>query len=113
MDKYSQVLNRVDFAGNDERHAANQRAVCRIGWEQSRLWIAFLQVLDDSQRLGQDPSVIFKRRDERLWIDGSVEGGKLLAAAAPQMDRHLLVSQSLQVERDTYSIGRRAAKERI
>ena len=31
MDEYPEVLNRVDFTSNDKRHAAHQRAICRIG----------------------------------------------------------------------------------
>src|SRR5437867_9290112 len=111
--QYAEILYRVDFAGDDQRHASHQRAVGGIARQQRRLGIFFIKILDDGERLGQNSSAVFQRGHERLRIDRLIGGGELLAAAAAQMDRRLLRVQAFQIESNAHTVRRRATEKSI
>jgi len=60
--QHAQILNRMDFAGDDQRHAAHQRLVGRIAGQQRRLRITFFEIFDDGERLSQDFAAVLQRR---------------------------------------------------
>jgi len=75
--------------------------------------VFFFQILNNRQRLSENAPAVFKRRNEGLRIDRFVSWAKLLAASSTQMDRHLLVIQAFQIERDPDTVRCGTAKESV
>ena len=51
--QHAQVVQRVDLAGDVVGQRAHARATGRVGRQQRRRGVGFVEVLDDRQRLGQ------------------------------------------------------------
>ncbi len=62
--EHAQIVERVHIRRDAERHRADLRAIHGSRREQRRIRIALLQVLDDGERLGEDRSLIFERREQ-------------------------------------------------
>ena len=70
----------------------------------------FLQIIHDRQRLHQDFAVIeLQRGHARLRIDGAELRPELRAAIAGKVNRHAVIGDALEIERDA---GAEAADER-
>src|SRR5207248_3735332 len=49
---------RMRVAGDDERESAHSRAATRVAWQQWRLRMRLLQILEDGERLEERRSVV-------------------------------------------------------
>ena len=76
------VLQGMDIAGDHQRQLAHARALGLIAGQKWRIRMCLFQVLQDRERLPEDPTAFFDRRDESLWIDGEVLGAAVLAVVA-------------------------------
>ena len=60
--EHAQILDRVNFAGDHQRHAAHQRFVGWVFRQQRRIWMGFFEIFDYRQGLGENPAVVLQRR---------------------------------------------------
>jgi hypothetical protein len=73
-----------------------------------------VEIIDDRQRLRQHLAVVeHERRHTSLDVDRLEFGAVLAAAILGQMDRHDLIIEPLQIERDANAVSRRRAEVRI
>ena len=102
------VVQRMDIAGDDQRHGADPRAVERARGQQGRLGEGLLQPFQDRQALGQDLAVAdLQRRGQPLRIERPVGGLTLLAL--DQVDGDGRIGHALQRQADPRAIGRPGA----
>ena len=75
--QHAQIVQRMDIAGDRERHRTHART--RVGSRQERRRrVLFIEVLDDRERLRQHCAVVVERRDQSLRIQREVVGGAML-----------------------------------
>ena len=107
--EHPQVVERMDVAGDGERHRAHGRAILCTARQQRRLGMSLLEVLADRQRLREHVAVVLERRYESLRIELQVVAVPLLATVAQQVLRHRLVAESLEVQCDPHPVRSRAS----
>ena len=105
------IVERMDIAGDDLRQRPHLRARDRILRQQRRLGMGLVEIFDDGERLDQHLAC---RRDQRrhahLRIDRAEFRPPVVAAVLDQMDRHGLVGDALEIERDAHAVGGRRAE---
>src|SRR5712692_2907513 len=101
------------IGGCDQGEAAHARAAARILWQQRRLGMRLLEILEDRERLEQRrPRLVEdQRRHYALRIDREIVVAVLLAFE--QVDRYFLGLQSLERECHAHAVGRERAPESI
>jgi hypothetical protein len=105
------VVHRVDVAADDGRQRTHARTAVGVGRQQRRRGVAFLQPFDDRRRLDHHAVVELQRRHQALRVQRLVGGAEVLLGA--QVDRHRLVGQAFQVERDAQPVRGAAAEEAV
>src|SRR6185369_1436786 len=99
--EHSQIVERVDLAGDGERHRPHLGCQDRIGRDETRKGPHSLEILDDRKRLRENGSVIeLERRNEPLRIERAESVGPLLSAPFEEMNGSMLDSEALEIERD-------------
>jgi hypothetical protein len=71
----------------------------------------FLEPLDDRRRLDQHAAAVVQRRHQALRLQLEIAGAAMCIAA--QVDRHDLVGQAFEVQRDAQAVRGTAAEERV
>src|SRR5690606_17666931 len=101
--EHADVVQRVDVAADDRRHATYLGARLGIDWQQRRLWMNLFQVLDDRRRLHQQCAAVGTQgRHAALGIERQVARRVLLALQ--QVHRQGLVIQALERQGDSHPI---------
>ena len=107
--QHTQVVERVDVAGDRERERAHAGATGGVRRQQRRLRGRLVEPLDDGERLGHHVAVVGdERRHEPLRIQRQVVVVALRPAA--QMNEGALRGETFEVERDPDAIRRRRAE---
>src|SRR5260370_243930 len=76
----------------------------RVGGEQGRLRLGLVEIFDDGERLNQHFAIVdLQRRHQALRLQREIIRPALLVLA--QMDRRLLVTNALEIERDPHAKG--------
>src|SRR5882762_5524157 len=76
---HAQVVERMDLAGDDLRKGAHVGAVERVGGKELRPRINLVQVFDDRERLGQNPSAVLERGNQALCVERFIARLQVLA----------------------------------
>jgi hypothetical protein len=108
----AQVVQRMDVAGDAERHGAHDGAIGRLARQQRRVRANLLEVLDDGQRLAEDAPRVLDRGHQALWVDLEVALEPVLAPAPQQVLGNLLAGDTLVVQRDAGPGTRRSCENR-
>ena len=77
--EHPQIVERVDVAGDGQRHRPHMRRLGRIGRQQQRLGNAGREIHDDRQALRQPVPVDLEHRHEPLRVERAILVGLLLA----------------------------------
>src|SRR5450631_2691406 len=83
----AQIVERMNIAGDCKRKRSYPCARQRRARQERRLRVRLLEILDDSERLGECAAVILENRHEALRIQRQKFRPALLAAAAGKMPR--------------------------
>ena len=102
--QYTQIVQRVNFAGDGLRQRPDSGAPGRIGRQQGGRGAGFFQVFDDGQRLGQTQSIDLQHRDQGVTVEAGEAVLELLTLG--QMHRHVVVRQTFERQGDTHPEGR-------
>src|SRR5690606_32256662 len=108
--EHAQVIQRMDIAGDRLRNGSNPRPTCGVLWKQRRFRVRLFKVFQYGHGLTDGHVAIDQRGDQRSRIQRLVRVGKLLTAVFEQMYRQMLVVDTLEIQRDTYAVGGRAAE---
>src|SRR6185503_17924495 len=104
---------RVPVGGGDEREPAHPGPAARIFRQERRRGPRLLEVLEDRERLEKRRAALVEheRRHHRLRVHRQLLVGVLLALE--EVDRDLLGTQALEIQRHAHAIGRERAPETV
>ena len=105
----TQVVERVNIAGHQQRQGAHPRAIRRPLRQQGRGRRAgFLQILDDRERLRDRIGAVDQRGHQQRRIDRLIR--RALVGPLDQMNERRFIGQPLQVQRDAHPVRGRGTK---
>src|SRR5688572_16823754 len=110
--QHAQVLQRMDVAGDAERHAAHHGATDEVLRQDRRIGVRLFEIFDDRERLAEGAVLVHERGHEALRVHLAIGIAVLLAAVTDQVHRHGAVGNALVRERDAYAPGRGTAEVR-
>src|SRR5579864_233631 len=101
----------MDIAGDKVGERAHLGPRDRVLGQQRRLGLRLIEIFDDGERLQQTLAARrLQHRHPHLRVDGAEFRPLVVAAVLDQMNRHRLVGNALEIERDAHAIGRRRAE---
>ena len=106
-----EVVGRMGFGGDGIGELAHGEAVLDGFGQQPRLTIGFVEPLELRHRLRAGAPVGLEQRDRAERIARQI--GRVALFAFGQADRHVVVGEALEVERDPQPIAGRAAEEAL
>lgn len=107
----AEIVERVNVAGDERRHRADDRRVVDVAGKQRRGRPFRVDPFENGGAFDQDLAVMFERGDEMMRRDLHIGGVMLFAGE--KIDRLLPIGNAFEPERDTDAVGGARAPEAV